>query len=220
MVIPPGTCEYDARQQVYKLTSAGANIWGDHDDFHFVWRRMPGNFIVTMRAEFLGAGVNPHRKLGWMARTSLDTSSPDVSTGIHGDGLVSLQFRRTQDGQTEEVRARHRGRRDPAGAQRQYLYYVGCTFRRAVYHGAGEDIDLGDEVYVGLFVCSHEDDVVEKAIFHDVRIVVPVKAGFDRERDPFGSQLEILDVASGHRQIIYSTETSSKPPTGRTTARP
>ena len=68
------------------------------------------------------------------------------------------------------------------------------------------DIDLGDEVYVGLLGCSHEDDVVEKVIYRDVRIVVPVKDDFDRQRDPFGSHLELLDIASGHRQIIYSTD--------------
>ena len=86
----PGSYEYDPEQQAFTITGAGMNIWGDHDDFHFVWRRLSGNFIVTMRAEFIGAGVNPHRKLGWMARASLQTSSPEVSTGIHGDGLVSL----------------------------------------------------------------------------------------------------------------------------------
>jgi len=58
---------------------------------------------------------------------------------------------------------------------------------------------------VGLFVCSHEDEVVEKAIFRDVRMVVPVKEGFDRGKDPFGSRLEILDVMSGHRQRVHET---------------
>src|SRR5512133_4335221 len=94
----PGSCDYDPGSQVYTIASAGANVWGDHDDFHFVWKRMSGNFIVTMRAEFVGAGVNPHRKLGWMARASLQADSPEVCTGIHGDGLVSLQFRRMPGG--------------------------------------------------------------------------------------------------------------------------
>ncbi len=69
-----------------------------------------------------------------------------------------------------------------------------------------EEIDLGDEVYVGLLGCSHEVDVVEKVIYRNVRIVVPVRAAFDRQRDPFGSRLELLDVASGHRQIVYSAD--------------
>jgi hypothetical protein len=198
-----GSCEYDAEQQAYTLTGAGANIWGDHDEFHFVWRRMRGNFIVTMRAAFIGAGVNPHRKLGWMVRTSLDTNSAAISTGIHGDGLTSLQFRRVQSGQTEEVRA------PITGADVIQLERQGNTFIMSVAHygepftSVQAEVDLGEEVYVGLFVCSHEHQVLEKATFHDVRVVIPVKVGFDRGRDPFGSRLEILDVASGHRRIIY-----------------
>ena len=197
----------------YKLTGAGANIWGDHDDFHFVWKRMAGDFIVTTRAEFVGAGVNPHRKLGWMVRKSLDTGSPNVSTGIHGDGLLSLQFRRTEHGPTEELRL------PLTGADVIQLERRGNTYLMSVAH-YGEpfatvqaaDIDLGAEVYVGLLCCSHEPDVVETVIYHDVRIVVPVHAAFDRQRDPFGSHLELLDIAGGHRQIVYSTDTIVEAP--------
>ena len=207
VVTPPGICEYDAERQVYTITSAGANIWGDHDDFHFVWKRMTGDFILTTRAEFTGAGVNPHRKLGWMVRTSLDTDSPSVSTGIHGDGLLTLQFRRTQGGPTEEVRI------PLTAADVVQLERRGNTYIMSVAH-SGEpfvavqvaDIDLGDEVYAGLLGCSHEVDVVEKVIYRDVRIVVPVQEGFDHQRDPFGSHLELLDVASGHRKVVYSVD--------------
>ncbi len=203
----PGFCEFDPDQQVYTITGAGANIWGDHDDFHFVWQRMHGNFIVTARAGFTGPGANPHRKLGWMARASLHTSSPHACTGIHGDGLLSLQFRRAQGGPTEEVRAPFLGA-DIVQLERKGSTYIMSAARFGEPLGAVQvsDLDLGEEVYLGLFVCSHEDEVVEKAVFQDVRIVVPVKEGFDRGKDPFGSRLEILDAASGHRQIVYSRD--------------
>ncbi len=155
----------------------------------------------------MGAGVNPHRKLGWMARASLETSSPQACTGIHGDGLVSLQFRRTQSGPTDQVVA------PISGADVIQLERKGNTYIMSVAH-YGEpfttvqvtELDLGEEVYLGLFVCSHEDQVVEKATFRDVRIVVPVKEGFDRGKDPFGSCLEILDIASGYRQVIHRAD--------------
>jgi TolB protein len=209
----PGSCVYDPGQQVYSLASAGANIWGDHDDFHFVWRRMRGDFILTTRAEFIGAGVNPHRKLGWMVRASLDTSSPEVSTGIHGDGLVILQFRRVQAGPTEEIRTALKGA-DIIQLERQ-----GSTYIMSVAHFGQPfttvqvaDLDLGEDLYVGLYLCSHEEEIIERATFRDVRLVVPVKAGFDRGKDPFGSRLEILDAASGHRQVIYSTDSVIEAP--------
>jgi sugar lactone lactonase YvrE len=203
----PNSCVYDSEQQVYTVAGAGANIWGDHDDFHFVWRRMRGDFIATMHAKFMGTGVNPHRKLGWMARASLDTHSPHISTGIHGDGLVSLQYRSTQSGQTDQVEAPV-NHADVIQLERQGNTFIMSVARYGEPFTAVQvsDFDLGEEVYLGLFVCSHEDKVIEKAIFHDVRIVVPVKDGFDRAKDPFGSHLEILDVASGHRQIVHSTD--------------
>jgi hypothetical protein len=68
------------------------------------------------------------------------------------------------------------------------------------------EIELGEEVCVGLFVCSHAENEIETAMFQDVRIVQPVKADFVRERNPFGSQLEILDIPSHHRKLIYSAE--------------
>jgi TolB protein len=203
----PGSCKYDPNQQGYTILGAGANIWGDHDDFHFVWKRISGDFIVTMRATWSKAGGNPHRKFGWMARTRLESGSPHVSTAIHGDGLLSLQFRRAPGGLTEEVQESITGA-DVIQLERKGYTYVmsvaryGETFSKV----QAADIDLGEDVYVGLFVCSHEENVIEQAAFQDVRIVVPVKADFERGRDRFGSHLELLDLASGHRQIIFSLE--------------
>jgi hypothetical protein len=66
-----------------------------------------------------------------------------------------------------------------------------------------DDLPLGDDVYVGLFLCSHNVDVVEKAIFKDVRVIRPAKVGFTPYRDYIGSVLEILDVETGRRQVVH-----------------
>jgi TolB protein len=206
-VQPPGQCVYDAAQQRYTIASAGQNIWGDHDDFHFVWKKLTGDFIVTAQVALLGAGVNPHRKLGWMARAGLDAQGPNVCTGIHGDGLLTLQYRRTSGGQTGEVRSPLKGA-DVVQLERRgdtYMMSV-ARFGEPLQMVQVDDLELGDELYVGLYVCSHEVDVVEQAAFDNVRIVVPVKAGFNRDADPFGSHLEILEIASGRREVIYSAD--------------
>ena len=203
----PGSYKYDPNQQGFTILGAGANIWGDQDIFHFVWKRMSGNFIVTMHAAWIEVGGNPHRKFGWMARTRLEPSSPHVSTAIHGDGLLSLQFRRIPGSQTAEVKASFTGadviqleRKDNTFIMSVARYGEPFTTLQAA------DIDLGNEVYLGLFVCSHEQDIIEQAAFQDVRIIVPVKEAFERGRDPFGSHLELLELSSGHRQIIYSSD--------------
>ena len=42
------------------------------------------------------------------------------------------------------------------------------------------DSQMEDEVYVGLYVCSHNPKVSEEAVFTNVRIVVPSPVGFKR----------------------------------------
>jgi len=66
-----------------------------------------------------------------------------------------------------------------------------------------KDLDLGEAVLAGLFLCSHNADVKEQAIIRDVRIIRPVKAGFTPYRDYIGSQLEILEVATGKLAAIH-----------------
>ncbi len=208
-----GSCIYDAEAQTYTIAGAGANIWKESDAFHLVWKRMTGNFIVTAQAAFKGEGVNPHRKLGWMVRETLEADSPHVSTGIHSDGLLSLQFRRKQGDLTEEIKA------PLTGADVMQLERKGNTYTMSVAQFGQPfvtlqtaEINLSSEVYVGLFVCSHEDEVVETATFHNVRVVVPVKDGFDRQKDPFGSRLELLEVESGQRRIVYSADSVFEAP--------
>src|SRR6476469_1699930 len=96
---------YDAHGQRYAIAGSGQNMWGDHDDFHFVWKRMTGDFILSTRARFVGKGVEAHRKLGWTIRPSLETNSPHVTAALHGNGLASLQFRRTAGATTEELKS-------------------------------------------------------------------------------------------------------------------
>ena len=101
----PGTATYDSTTGVYQLAGSGANIWAARDAFHYAWRKMKGDFILTARGQLIGKGVDPHRKFGWMIRSSLDSAAVHASAAVHGDGLVSLQFRKIPGGQTEQVQS-------------------------------------------------------------------------------------------------------------------
>ena len=212
-VYEPGSCDYDEDTQTYTITGAGTNIWNDHDDFHFVWKPLAGDFIVTMHAAFVGEGVDPHRKLGWMVRQSLDPSSPMICTAVHGDGLTTLQYRRTQGGLVEEVKV------PLSGADVIQLERKGQTYQMSVARYGQPfvtvqkaDIGLGEESLVGLFVCSHHAKTTETAVFNNVRVVLPVREGFDRQNDPFRSQLEIMELDTGHRHIVYSEDSVFEAP--------
>jgi TolB protein len=55
-------------------------------------------------------------------------------------------------------------------------------------------------------LCSHNPDVVERAVFSNVRVIRPAKEGFVPYRDYIGSVLELLDPQSGRRQVIHRAE--------------
>ena len=52
----------------------------------------------------------------------------------------------------------------------------------------------------------------QKATFKNVRIVIPPKAGFTPYRDYLGSRIELLDVATGDRKIIFTATNSLQAP--------
>lgn len=74
-----GSALYDPKLQQYQLEGSGANIWAKSDAFHFVWKRMKGDFILRTNAAFIGKGVEDHRKIGLMIRTSLDSGSKHIN---------------------------------------------------------------------------------------------------------------------------------------------
>ena len=215
--VKPGAATYVPATQQYLISGSGYNIWLDHDEFRFVYKQLKGDFILSARADFVGwNGVNPHRKVGWMVRQSLAGNSAQVNAVEHGDGLTSLQYRRTAGAATEETRA------NVTHANVLQLERKGNTYtmRAAAYGQPFEtqqvtNIDLGDEVYVGLFVGSHDADVVETGVFRDVRISVPAPAGLVPYKDYLASNLELLDVATGTREIVYTSPKSLQAPNWR-----
>ena len=212
-VLHAGSTAYRPATQTYELSGSGTNIWGKEDEFQFAWKRIKGDFIVYGRGNFIGKGVDPHRKIGWMARTSLEPGSAHVSAAVHGDGLTSLQFRRTSGAETEEDRA------TITQADVIQLERRGNTFTMRVAR-FGEPfqmrevttVDLPAELYVGLFISAHNKDVVEKATFDDVRITVPVSADEKSNRMNLASRLELLDVTTGKRTVIHTEPYSIQAP--------
>src|SRR5450759_1142028 len=211
-----GSASYDSQRQAYLVAGSGQNMWNDRDDFHFVWKRMTGNFILSTRARFVGAGVEEHRKIGWTIRPSLEAGSAHVTAALHGDGLMSLQFRRVAGGITGEAKSRDSLPGADAVIQlerRDGVYVMSVArFGDTLVTQELAGVSLPDTVYVGLFVCAHNDTVVERAAFSNVRITTPPKKDFVPYRDYIGSNLEILDVATGNATIVHQYRGSFQAP--------
>jgi TolB protein len=209
----PGAAAYDPVTQDYTLLASGANMWAGSDQFHFVWKKITGDFILQARVEFTGKGVEAHRKVGLMVRSSLDPASAHVNVSRHGDGLTALQFRRAPGADTEEIRS------DVNGPDVLQLERKGDSFTMSVARSGDAytttrlpDMKLGPDTYVGLFLCSHNADVSEKAILRNVRLIRPAPEGFQPYRDYLGSDVELLDVATGARRTVFHVDDSMQAP--------
>lgn len=208
-----GSVKYDMENQEYILEGASGNMWNDKDDFYFLSKKMKGNFILQAQVEFLSNGVDPHRKVGWMIRHSLEPNSPHINAVVHGDGLTSLQYRKTPGNITEQVVSESKGP-DVLQLERRGNKYImsvakyGEPFVTTEY----SDLALGDDVYVGIFLCSHNEEAVEKAVFRNVRIIVPAKDNFVPYKEYIGSHIEIMDIEKGRRKILYSEPGSLQAP--------
>jgi len=202
----PGKYQYNNNTQEFTLTASGSNMWDTHDNFFFAWKKMKGDFILNARVKWKTKGKNEHRKIGWMVRQSLDSTSPYADVALHGDGLTSLQYRKANGGVTEEIKSEIKNP-DVLQIRRKGNVYIvsDATFGEALKEAARTTVDLTDEVYAGIFICSHEENVSESAVFSNVRISIPQSDTSRAYRGAIGSVLEVMDVATGNRKIIYST---------------
>jgi TolB protein len=174
-VEPAGSAEFDKAASTYVIKSSGENIWNAHDDFHFVYRKVSGDLVLTTSVQFVGEGKNAHRKAGWMIRQSLDADAPYVDVMVHGDGLIGLQYRSEKGGKTMDIKSTIKA---PAMVRLErhgdtFSVYVSAQPLKASKPGEFElagsiKVGLKDPVYAGLAVCSHDAKTAETAIFSSV----------------------------------------------------
>ena len=211
-----GSATYDPRQETYLIAGSGENMWDRRDHFHFVWKRLTGNFVLSTRARFIGHGVEEHRKIGWTIRPSLGSQTAHVTAALHGNGLMSLQYRRQAGGITEEERSADSLPDADAVIQLErqdgaYIMTV-AQFGDTLVTTRLTGVTLPDTVYVGLFVCAHNERVTERATFRNVRITTPASKALVPYRDYLGSRLEILDVATGNATVVHQYRGSFQAP--------
>ncbi|MCU1257907.1 MAG: Periplasmic component of the Tol biopolymer transport system-like protein [Bryobacterales bacterium] len=204
-----GKVEFNSSSGEYSVTGGGANIWADADAFYFVWKKISGDVALTADVHFIGTGVVAHRKAALMIRQSLDANSAYADIALHGDGLTSLQFRPSAAAMTQEVRS------DLKAPVRIRIERRGQTF--TAYAGApGEELKpagpatvaLQDPVYVGLAIGSHDANVLETAVFSNVK-VEPLAA---QTRPRYASKISIYDLRDKSVRVVYKTNETFEAP--------
>lgn len=207
-----GSVVYNEKDQTYTVSGAGANMWATADQFHFLWKKIKGDFIIQATIQFVGKGTDAHRKIGVIARDQLTTDSRYADACVHGDTLSSLQYRPGDGVATEQVtiKAHHPTHIELQRTGNRFTFFAASFGEN--YKSVSKELPMNEEVYAGLFLCSHREHVMEKAIFSNVRIIIPADKGFRPYRDYIGSHIEVMDVETGLRKVLHSAPNSLQAP--------
>src|SRR6187401_1272569 len=206
--VKKGSATYNTETQEYMMSCGGKNMWANDDQFRFLWKKIKGDFMISATVRFIGKGTDPHRKIGIIARNQLTANSPYADACVHGDGLTSLQSRHADTAQTVQIVLPSNAAVNIELQRVANIFTFSAATPGENYKTASKELMLNEEVYAGLFICSHNENVVEQAVFSNVRIIIPPAKDYRPYRDYIGSHLELMDVQTGLRKIIYS-ETGS-----------
>jgi TolB protein len=201
-VLHAGSVEYDAAQHTYTIAGSGENMWSVADAFQFVWKKVSGDVILTADAGFLTTTGNEHKKAVLMLRQSLDAGSVYADVALHASGLTSLQFRDEKGAATQEIQSNLSAPKRLRIARSGDYVYMSLSADNVDPHVAGGwlRIPLHGDFYVGLGVCSHDKDAVEKAVFSNVELTQPAPASGE---PVLYSTLETVAIDSGDRRVSY-----------------
>jgi TolB protein len=206
----PGSVDFDPAKGEYLIAGGGANMWATNDAFHFVWEKMSGDFTLTANVSFIGTNGSPHRKACLVIRQTLDADSAYADAALHGVGLTSLQFRETPGGLTHEIQANisapGRLRLEKRG---DYLTMSVAMAGEELHPASGSfRMHFEEPFFVGLAVCAHDNNAIERAVFSNVAIT-PVSTPTNAAAAQIESVLETVTVGSmDHsmdRRVIYQT---------------
>jgi TolB protein len=202
IVLHAGSVDYDASKKTYTISGSGENMWFAADAFQFAWKKVSGDVMLTADISFLTTTGNEHKKAVLMLRQSLDADSVYADVALHASGLTSVQFRDEKGVITREIQSNIPAPKRLRIAKRgDYIYMAVAADGEPKVAGGWLRIPLQGSFYVGLGVCSHDKDVVEKAIFSNVELTqpAPVAAG----QPTLYSALETVAIDSADRRVAY-----------------
>ncbi len=196
-----GSATFDPEKRTYTLRGSGENMWSTADAFHLAWKKVSGDLELTAGITFLNSAGNQHKKAVLILRQSLDADSVYADVALHGNGLVSLQYRDEKGAATHEVQSPVSAPARLRITRRGNYVYLSLAAAGDDPHFAGASIriPLEGEFYAGIGVCSHGKDAVEQATFSNLDLR-PLSAS---SQPALYSTLETVAIGSTDRRIVY-----------------
>ena len=166
-----GSTVYEPASGSYRVTGGGADMWGSTDAFHFSWVRLSGDGTLAADVHFPAGDLAPLEKAVLIFRQSLDPASAYADVAIHADGHITLQYRVSSGGRTEDVTSAEHGSARLRIERRgnRFTAFTGPSDGKMTAFSAVTVLMEGP-VYVGVGVCSHAAEGLATVTFSNVAI--------------------------------------------------
>jgi len=176
---------------VYTITGEGTDIWGNSDQFRFVFKGLTGDGSITAQVKSLET-VNAWTKAGVMIRNTLDAGSVHammVATGTNG---VTLQYRPVADAASDSDTGADERPAEQADQDDEPVWVRmerkgnelsgawsldGITWMDSAINP--QTIEMGETIYIGMAVTSHTSGVYATAEISDVVTTGAVSEGWE-----------------------------------------
>ena len=224
-----GAASFDEKIQAYTIAGSGSNIWFNRDEFHYLYNKISGDFVVTADFDFAEDIVkaNAHCKIGWMVRESADEGAASWNAVKHFDGLCLLQWRPfkgmfMRDPEEERFFAKKGKGKQTIQLQRfgNILTMKIANLGEPLQLVATENMEMKKEVLAGIYICSHDSDAIAKARVWNVRIDrQPVLNNYSSNpnavktvhKDNLGCRVEVLNISDLNRLVVYESKAKVEP---------
>src|SRR5438309_7933896 len=189
----------------FTVKGAGSQVWGTADSFHFAYQVLSGNGTIVARV----VSVNPTSATpGIMIRDSLNPNAMSAFGAYYASNAY-LNYRSTTGGNTSQSSA-------AAGSLPYWLKlsrsgstlsaYTSADGVNWVAIGSPQTINMGQNVYIGLALCSNNTSTLATATFDNVSVtsIVAPPPTYTLSASP--SSLSIPQGASGASTISVTPQ--------------
>jgi hypothetical protein len=164
----PGSTRFDNGS--FTLRSAGMNLDGESDSFHFVYKTILGDSEIVAAVPSIHF-THPNAKAGLMMRENLNEYSRNVALVISALNGGALQYRATERGPTEGLVFRNMFAPLWLKLKRKGNEFTAFASPNGRVWSLVEkaSIAMSENIYVGLALTSARDDVLNWTTFDKVR---------------------------------------------------
>ncbi len=205
-----GTAEMDLINDMFEVSASGSDIWGNSDQFHYVYKPLDGDGRITARIDAFNV-TDSWAKVGLMIRATDNQASSHASVFITGSNGAVCQYRTMTAGGSSNVSA------DIQGVAAPYWLKLDRTGNHFTAYLSADgivwdafhqfSIEMPDTVLIGLAATSHNNNSTLTATYSHV-----VSQGFDPVRvGGLSLDTKSLDLIVGTTRPLKATLTPNNP---------